>query len=61
MAERLAIANSDFEMHYASRSRDRMAFHDRILASAFASKVHFHFDDGAAEQKLRLDETARHA
>ena len=56
MAERLAIANSDFEMHYASRSRDRMAFHDRILASAFASKVHFHFDDGAAEQKLRLDE-----
>lgn len=56
MAERLAIANSDFEMHYASRSRDRMAFRDRIVTSAFASKVHFHFDDGAEEQKLSLEQ-----
>jgi vanillate O-demethylase ferredoxin subunit len=56
MAERLSIAGSDFEMHYASRSRDRMAFHDRILASPFASKVHFHFDDGPASQKLDLSE-----
>jgi vanillate O-demethylase ferredoxin subunit len=56
MAERLAMADSDFEMHYASRSRDRMAFHDRILASGFASKVRLHFDDGAAEQKLNLPE-----
>ena len=56
MAERLAIAGSHFEMHYASRSRDRMAFHDRILASGFASKVRLHFDDGAAEQQLNLAE-----
>jgi vanillate O-demethylase ferredoxin subunit len=54
MAERLSIAGSDFEMHYAARSRDRMAFHDRIVASPFASKVQFHFDDGAAAQKLDL-------
>jgi vanillate O-demethylase ferredoxin subunit len=54
MAERLAIAGADFEMHYCTRSRDRTAFHDRINASKFASKVCFHFDDGAAEQKLDI-------
>jgi vanillate O-demethylase ferredoxin subunit len=54
MAERLAISAAAFEMHYCSRSRGRMAFHDRIAASAFASRVRFHFDDGAAEQKLDI-------
>jgi len=54
MAERLSIAGGDFELHYAARSRERMAFHDRITASSFASKARFHFDDGADEQKLDL-------
>ena len=54
MAQRLSLAGSDFEMHYAARSRERMAFHDRIASSAFASKTRFHFDDGAPEQKLDL-------
>jgi vanillate O-demethylase ferredoxin subunit len=54
MAERLAISGAAFEMHYCSRSRGRMAFHDRIAASAFASRVRFHFDDGAAGQKLDI-------
>jgi vanillate O-demethylase ferredoxin subunit len=54
MAERLAIAGSDFELHYATRSRDRMAFHDRITASSFAQKARFYFDDGGDEQKLDL-------
>ena len=54
MAERLAISGAAFEMHYCTRSRDRAAFHDRIATSAFASRVRFHFDDGAAEQKLDL-------
>ena len=54
MAERLAITGADFEMHYCTRSRDRTAFHDRIAASAFAAKVQFHFDDGAAAQKLDI-------
>jgi vanillate O-demethylase ferredoxin subunit len=54
MAERLAIAGANFEMHYCTRSRDRTAFHDRIQRSAFFNKVRFHFDDGAAEQKIDL-------
>ena len=54
MAERLAIAGADFEMHYCTRSRDRTAFHDRISASAYAPKVQFHFDDGAPAQKLDI-------
>jgi vanillate O-demethylase ferredoxin subunit len=54
MAERLAIAGADFEMHYGTRSKQRTAFYDRILASRFASRVQFHFDDGAPEQKLDI-------
>jgi vanillate O-demethylase ferredoxin subunit len=54
MAERLAIAGASFEMHFATRSRERTAFHDRIAQSSYAPKVQFHFDDGAEEQKLQL-------
>ena len=54
MAERLAVMGSDFEMHYAARSRDRMAFVDRIQGSAYAGKVQLHFDDGPPEQRLDL-------
>lgn len=54
MAERLANTGADFEMHYCTRSPERTAFHQRIAGSAFAPKVHFHFDDGAPEQKLGL-------
>jgi vanillate O-demethylase ferredoxin subunit len=56
MAERLANTGADFEMHYCTRSPERTAFHQRIAASSFASKVQFHFDDGAPEQKLNLAE-----
>ncbi|HEY4074495.1 MAG TPA: PDR/VanB family oxidoreductase [Herbaspirillum sp.] len=52
MAERLAHIGADFEMHYAARSQDRMAFLERIKSSTFADRVHFHFDDGDAAQKL---------
>lgn len=54
MAERLAHAGADFEMHYCTRSPERTAFHQRIAASSFAPRVHFHFDDGAAAQKLDI-------
>lgn len=52
MAERLAVTGAPFEMHYCTRSPGRTAFHERIAASRFASQVRFHFDDGAADQKL---------
>lgn len=55
MAERLAAGGADFALHYSTRSRERTAFHDRIRASAFADRVAFHFDDGAAAQRLDLD------
>jgi vanillate O-demethylase ferredoxin subunit len=54
MAERLAITGAGFEMHYCARSAERMAFRERIAAAGFADKVQFHFDDGAAQQKLDL-------
>ncbi|MDP9968856.1 vanillate O-demethylase ferredoxin subunit [Variovorax paradoxus] len=55
MAERLAIAGEDFAMHYAARSRERMAFQGRIRQSSFSSRSAFHFDDGDDAQKLDLD------
>jgi vanillate O-demethylase ferredoxin subunit len=54
MAERLANTGAAFEMHYATRSAERTAFRERIAKSSFADQVAFHFDDGAAEQKLDL-------
>lgn len=55
MAERLAALGSPFELHYATRSRERTAFLGRLQRSAFAKQVHFHFDDGDASQKLDLE------
>lgn len=52
MAEQLAVAGSDFEMHYCARSKSRMAFRERIEASSYAARAHFHFDDGPPEQKI---------
>lgn len=52
MAERLAVMNAPFEMHFCTRSRERTAFLDRIRASRFASQVHLHFDDEGPEQRF---------
>lgn len=54
MAERLAKIGGDFEMHYCSRSPERMAFRQRIERSTYAGRVHEHFDDGDPAQKLDL-------
>ncbi len=54
MAERLSALGAPFEMHYGARSEAAMAFRERIAWSAFAPNVHFHFDDGAPEQKFDL-------
>ena len=52
MAQRLAAIEADFELHYCTRSADRTAFREEIAASAYASRVHLHCDDGDATQKL---------
>ncbi len=54
MAERLAVTNAPFDMHYCVRSPDRAAFRERIEKSGFASNVAFHFDDGDEAQKLQI-------
>jgi vanillate O-demethylase ferredoxin subunit len=55
MAERLSASGASFELHYSSRSAERAAFRARIGASVFSARVHYHFDDGAATQKLHLE------
>jgi cytochrome P450/ferredoxin-NADP reductase len=52
MAESLARRGSNFQMHYCARSREQMAFHDRILRSPFASRVSMHFSDEPAARKI---------
>ena len=52
MAERLASLGAPFELHYCTRSEDRTAFRDRVAAASYRDSVHFHYDDGAEDQKL---------
>jgi len=54
MAEALAAADADFTLHYCARSPGRAAFRERIAASRFGARVHFHYDDGAPAQRLDL-------
>jgi len=54
MAQSLAATGADFEMHFCTRSADRTAFRERIANSRFASRVHFHHDDGAQSQKFDI-------
>jgi len=50
MAERLASLDAPFALHYCTRSPDRTAFRERIAGAAYRDNVHFHHDDGAADQ-----------
>ncbi len=55
MAERLAHANADFEMHYSTRSKQRTAFLHRIQNCSFSDRVHFHLSDHGAAHRLQLE------
>ncbi len=59
MAEWLWHTGVKFEMHYCTRSPQRTAFRDRIMSSAFAHAVTFHYDDGEQAQKLDLTNVLR--
>ncbi|HVR51449.1 MAG TPA: PDR/VanB family oxidoreductase [Pseudorhodoferax sp.] len=52
MAQRLATVGADFALHYCTRSAARTAFRAEIAAAPWAPRVHLHFDDGDAAQKL---------
>lgn len=56
MAETLHAEGASFELHYCTRSAERTAFVPRIQASAYASRVQFHHDDGAPHQQFALDQ-----
>lgn len=44
MARRLQALGRGFRLHYAARSRSKMAFHD-LLAAELGEHAQFHFDD----------------
>ena len=54
MAERLANAGKDFEMHYSARSASRMAFRRRILCAPFSSRIKLYVDDAPAVARMDL-------
>lgn len=57
MAEQLAATGQSFALHHCNRSRARTAFVERLGTAPFAGKVHHHFDDGDAAQKLDIAAT----
>jgi vanillate monooxygenase ferredoxin subunit len=61
MAEALSMRGESFELHHATRSRERTAFTAHISASPYAAQVSHHFDDGDATQKLDIAATLQQA
>jgi len=61
MAEKLSRTGGSFELHYCTRSLSRTAFYESLSKNPFADKVHFHFDDGAAEQRLDIAQKLKSA
>ena len=56
MAYSLARRGSAFALHYCVRERSRAAFFQELAEGSFADHVHFHFDDGPAEQRLDVSD-----
>ncbi|MDQ7743632.1 PDR/VanB family oxidoreductase [Hydrogenophaga pseudoflava] len=61
MAEQLAAQGAAFTLHHATRSRERTAFVAQLASAPYADRVHHHFDDGPAMQKMDLAATLRSA
>ena len=61
MAEQLAAQGGAFTLHHATRSRERTPFVAQLASAPYADRVHHHFDDGPATQKLDLAATLRSA
>lgn len=54
MAERLAVLDADFEMHYCARRRSSAAFLNRIGHSVFAGRVQLHFSEDGEQARLDI-------
>tara|TARA_R110000772_G_scaffold268582_1_gene396590 strand:+ start:1484 stop:3691 length:2208 start_codon:yes stop_codon:yes gene_type:complete len=61
MAHKLKSTDRSFELHYASRSRDRMAFFEEIFQTHLADQAEAHFDDGPEEQRFNAEAILRAA
>jgi vanillate O-demethylase ferredoxin subunit len=55
MAERLVERGKTFELHYAARSSDAVAFRTCLQRSDMAPSVHVHLDDGPDQQRIDPD------
>jgi vanillate O-demethylase ferredoxin subunit len=56
MAHELSSGSSEFRLHYAGRTRDRMAFLSTIRNSPFADRVVFHSDDSSLGEPIHLSD-----
>jgi ferredoxin-NADP reductase len=56
MAYSLAARGSTFALHYSVRERSRAAFFQELTEGSLSNHVHFHFDDGPAEQRLDVSD-----
>lgn len=54
MAAALHAQGGAFALHYCARAAHQAAFVDDLRDSPFADRVHLHFDDGPADQRLDL-------
>lgn len=60
MALRLSAIGKSWELHYATRSKDRCAFYDELQFAPFAGRTHHYFDEGTGE-KLNIHKTIESA
>ncbi len=61
MALALQAQGKPFTLHHATRSASRTPFVEMLKQAAFAPQVHHHFDDGAAEQRLDIENVLANA
>lgn len=54
MAEQLARDGASWELHVCTRSLERTPFRDRLLAAAWAGRVHLHHDGGDPAKGLDI-------
>jgi vanillate O-demethylase ferredoxin subunit len=54
MAEALARAGADFELHYCCRSPERAAFAGQLAQASYARHVHFHYSEGEPGRRADL-------
>jgi vanillate O-demethylase ferredoxin subunit len=54
MADALARAGADFELHYCVRTPRRAAFAQQLMRSSYAGRVHFHYGEAAGGKRIDL-------